>query len=116
MRHQGVLDLTRTKHSEHNSVAKAPTKHQVKTQQTRTALLHSARQIFVRDGFLACRIEDIAADAGYTRGAFYANFASKEELFFALMQQEADKHAARIHAILRKHNNVGDRLAALRSY
>ena len=116
MRHQRALNLTRTKRSEYKSAVKAPTKHQVKTEQTRTALLRSARKIFVRDGFLACRIEDVAADAGYTRGAFYANFASKEELFFALMQQEADKHATRIHAILREHKDVKDRLAALRSY
>jgi AcrR family transcriptional regulator len=67
-------------------------KHQQKTQATRRKLLEAARRIFVRDGFEAARLEDIAAEAGHTRGAFYANFQSKEELFFALLEQEATQH------------------------
>lgn len=92
------------------------TKHQARTEETKSALLISARRIFARDGFQACRIEDIAADAGFTRGAFYAHFSTKEELFFALMQEEVDKHSARIHALIVKHDNAEDRLAALRDY
>jgi AcrR family transcriptional regulator len=49
--------------------------------------------VFARDGFEASRIEDIAAEAGRSRGAFYANFSSKTEVFLALrtraMQQKA---------------------------
>jgi AcrR family transcriptional regulator len=55
-----------------------------RTQATRTALLASAERIFARDGFEAARIEDIALDAGRTRGAFYANFDGKAEIFIAL--------------------------------
>jgi AcrR family transcriptional regulator len=47
--------------------------------------LLAAEQTFARDGYEAARLEDIAARAGYTRGAFYANFASKEDIFFALL-------------------------------
>jgi AcrR family transcriptional regulator len=92
------------------------TKHQERTEQTRSALLLSARHIFARDGFQACRIEDIAADGGFTRGAFYAHFDTKEDLFFALMQQEVDKRSKRIRASIAKHNNLKDRLAVLREY
>jgi AcrR family transcriptional regulator len=55
-----------------------------RTQATRSALLASAERIFARDGFEAARIEDIALDAGRTRGAFYANFEGKAEIFIAL--------------------------------
>ena len=47
----------------------------------------AAEQTFARDGYEAARLEDIAARAGYTRGAFYANFESKEDIFFALLEQ-----------------------------
>ena len=97
-------------------VPKAPNKHQERAEETRRILLKSARLIFARDGFDACRIEDIAAAAGYTRGAFYANFETKEELFFALLQEETDGHAARIRAILERYDSVDRRMAALRDY
>jgi AcrR family transcriptional regulator len=95
---------------------RTPNKHQQKTEETRQALLESARTVFARDGFQACRIEDIAADAGYTRGAFYANFDSKEELFFTLLQAEANQRSTEIHQVLSGCTTIQDRWAALRSY
>jgi AcrR family transcriptional regulator len=56
----------------------------LKSERTRVELLRAAEMIFARDGFEASRIEDIAAEAGRSRGAFYANFASKTEVFLAL--------------------------------
>jgi AcrR family transcriptional regulator len=56
----------------------------LKSERTRAELLRAAEVIFTRDGFEASRIEDIAAEAGRSRGAFYANFASKTEVFLAL--------------------------------
>lgn len=54
---------------------------------TRQDLLEAARHIFARDGFEMARLEDIAAAAGKTRGAFYANFRDKEDVFFALFEE-----------------------------
>jgi len=56
----------------------------LKSERTRAALLRAAEVIFARDGFEASRIEDIAAEAGRSRGAFYANFDNKTEVFLAL--------------------------------
>lgn len=56
-------------------------------EQTRRALLDAAARVFVDRGFAGSSVEAIAAEAGYTRGAFYSNFASKEELFVALLQE-----------------------------
>jgi AcrR family transcriptional regulator len=54
---------------------------------TRRDLMNAARRIFARDGFELARLEDIAAAAGKTRGAFYANFRDKEDVFFALFEE-----------------------------
>ena len=55
--------------------------------ETRRALLDAAARVFVERGFVGASVEAIAAEAGYTRGAFYSNFESKEELFAELLQQ-----------------------------
>ncbi|WP_028932285.1 TetR/AcrR family transcriptional regulator [Pseudonocardia spinosispora] len=59
--------------------------------QTRARLLESALAAFAELGFHATSIEEICDRAGYTRGAFYSNFASKDELFFALFDENAEK-------------------------
>lgn len=62
---------------------------------TRQRLLDSALEVFVEDGFGAASIEMIADRAGFTRGAFYSNFASKEELFIELTKQQFDRRLRR---------------------
>ncbi|MGQ7932943.1 TetR/AcrR family transcriptional regulator [Paraburkholderia sp. D1E] len=57
--------------------------------QTRAHLLAAAKRLFVERGFGATSLRDIAAEAGYTQGAFYSNFASKEELFVELMRERS---------------------------
>jgi AcrR family transcriptional regulator len=57
-----------------------------KQAQTRAALIDAARTVFLRDGFDGASVESIAAEAGYTRGAFYSNFDSKEQLLTELLQ------------------------------
>jgi AcrR family transcriptional regulator len=54
---------------------------------TRKQLVDAAREIFARDGFELARLEDIAAAAGKTRGAFYAHFRDKEDVFFAIFEE-----------------------------
>lgn len=54
---------------------------------TRADLLGAAARVFVQRGFQGSSVEAIAAEAGYSRGAFYSNFASKEELFAELLQE-----------------------------
>jgi AcrR family transcriptional regulator len=53
---------------------------------TRTALLASAANVFTRRGYQAATVDEITESAGYSRGAFYSNFASKEELFLTLIE------------------------------
>jgi AcrR family transcriptional regulator len=52
---------------------------------TRVELLRAANRLFVRKGFVATSLADIAEEAGLTKGAVYSNFDSKEDLFLALL-------------------------------
>jgi AcrR family transcriptional regulator len=93
----------------------APNKHQQRTEQTRRKLLEAGLRIFVRDGFEAARIEDIAAASGHTRGAFYANFETKEDLFLALLEQQSVKRVTELHAILERCKTPEGAVKALRA-
>jgi len=53
----------------------------------RAELLRAARRLFVRNGFAATSLADIAEEAALTKGAVYSNFESKEDLFLALLQE-----------------------------
>jgi AcrR family transcriptional regulator len=55
---------------------------------TRDRLTDAAYEVFAETGFHAASVEMIAERAGFTRGAFYSNFDTKEELFFALAERE----------------------------
>ncbi len=57
-----------------------------KQAQTRERLLAAAERVFLRRGLQGSSVEEIAAEAGFTRGAFYSNFNSKDELFVELLQ------------------------------
>lgn len=53
--------------------------------QTRERLLEAAGRVFIRRGFIGSSVEEICAEAGYTRGAFYSNFESKQQMFVELL-------------------------------
>lgn len=55
---------------------------------TRARLLESGREVFARKGFVAATVEEISEQAGFTRGAFYANFKDKHELFWELVERD----------------------------
>lgn len=55
-----------------------------KAERTRSELLAAAARVFIAKGYEGASVADIAQQAGYTKGAFYANFASKEELILEL--------------------------------
>jgi len=64
---------------------------------TRARLIDAAGAVFAERGFYGASVEEIAERAGFTKGAFYSNFETKEDLFLALLDQriEADMAALR---------------------
>jgi AcrR family transcriptional regulator len=93
-----------------------PSKQRARTEATRRKLLEAAERIFAKEGFEAARLEDIASAAGYTRGAFYANFESKEDIFLALIEQWISGRIEEINSLLRQHNTPAKRVRALREH
>ncbi|MFV0532249.1 MAG: TetR/AcrR family transcriptional regulator [Cumulibacter sp.] len=55
--------------------------------QTRSALMHAARPVFADVGYHAATLEQIAREAGYSKGAVYSNFQNKAELFLAVFDE-----------------------------
>jgi AcrR family transcriptional regulator len=54
---------------------------------TRSRLMRAAAEVFSRRGMQRGSIDEVVQEAGYTKGAFYANFRSKEELFLAMLDE-----------------------------
>jgi len=111
----------RKKRSEHRSepakaTAAVPSLQSVRTERTRRALLSAAEKIFARDGFEASRIEDIAAEAGRSRGAFYANFENKTEVFLALRSLAARRRARAVKERIHGISGHAERYAAIHNY
>ncbi|MEU4192603.1 TetR/AcrR family transcriptional regulator [Kribbella sp. NPDC026611] len=67
---------------------------------TRARLLEGALEVFAERGFHGASVEDICERAGFTRGAFYSNFASKDELVLALFQATTDRLLEQIESLL----------------
>ncbi len=62
--------------------------------QTRADLLAAARRVFLRRGFHGASLDEIAEEAGYTKGAVYSNFADKDALFVALLDERYEGRVA----------------------
>jgi AcrR family transcriptional regulator len=71
-----------------------------KQQHTRSSLLRAASKLFCRNGLEGASVEQVAQAAGYTKGAFYANFKSKEELFLVMLDERFSRELERIDRAL----------------
>ncbi len=67
---------------------------------TRACLMQSAATVFARRGLQQASIDEVAEDAGYTKGAFYANFKSKEELFLAMLDERFTERIEGIESVI----------------
>lgn len=65
-------------------------------EQTRERLLESAHALFALKGYEGTAIDEISADAGYSRGAFYSNFRSKQEIMAELIANGFDSDVEQI--------------------
>ncbi|WP_345653945.1 TetR/AcrR family transcriptional regulator [Streptomyces siamensis] len=68
-------------------MAKRVTKRRLETNER---LLDAAEQAFAEHGFHGVSISELCARAGYTSGAFYSNYGSKDELFLALFTRRSE--------------------------
>jgi AcrR family transcriptional regulator len=67
---------------------------QERKSQTRERLIDAAGAVFAQRGFEAATLDEVAAAAGYTKGAVYSNFASKTDLVVALLERRISSQSA----------------------
>ena len=60
----------------------------------RTLLLAAARRVFLARGYYAATLELIADEAGFSKGVVYSRFASKADMFLALLEDRIEERAA----------------------
>ncbi|MGJ7901134.1 TetR/AcrR family transcriptional regulator [Lysobacter sp. 1R34A] len=78
--------------------------------QTRARLIETARQLFVANGYAGTSIRDIADRAGYSQGAFYSNFASKEEVLLELLRGHMEAEAAQLSELMDSGRRTPERI------
>src|SRR5512132_2261999 len=82
-------------------------------QQTREELLTAAEACFVSHGFHPTSVDQVAEQAGYTRGAVYSNFASKEDLFFSVYERRVEGFLPELERALAGAADVGEALLSV---
>ena len=76
-------------------------------ERTRQELLEAATRVFARRGFHGASVDDVAADAGYTTGAVYSNFAGKEDLFLSAFEHQIARHAREVGEAVAERGTAG---------
>lgn len=82
---------------------------------TRDKLFEAAARVFEEQGIGGASIEALAAAAGFTRGAFYSNFKSKDELIIAMLEDHLEQTVRRNLDLLARHKNLADFIEALKT-
>ena len=83
--------------------------------QTQDRLIEAAREIIINEGMEATSLEHICKAAGFTRGAFYSNFSSKDSLLAALAEEEYAGLIERLRATVERWSAPGDEAAPARA-
>lgn len=80
--------------------------------QTRMRLIETARQLFVEHGYGGTSIRDIADGAGYSQGAFYSNFASKEDVLLELLKGHMEAEGAQLSQVMESGGRTPEQIFA----
>ena len=85
--------------------------------QTRERLVETAQQLFVSNGYGGASIRDIADKAGYSQGAFYSNFSSKEDVLLELLRRHMEAEATQLFKVMgNEQQEPGQMLAELEAW
>src|SRR3954451_1001348 len=83
--------------------------------ETRDKLFEAAARVFEEQGISGASIETLAAAAGFSRGALYSNFKSKDELIIAMLEDHLEQTVRRNLDLLARHKNLADFIEALKT-
>jgi TetR/AcrR family transcriptional regulator, transcriptional repressor of aconitase len=87
-----------------------------KRQETRAKLLQSAEQLFNQGGYEKASVDLIAENAGFSKGAFYSNFESKETIFLELLESRKRREIEALESLLAQEMSGEELLSAVRNY
>ena len=76
---------------------------------TRSLLLDAAEEVFAEKGFAPATLDDIAHTAGYTKGAIYKHFATKEDLFLAVSDRYWRRYFDNFAEVMSSARQIGAR-------
>jgi AcrR family transcriptional regulator len=83
--------------------------------ETKTRLLESAAQLFARGGYEGASVDLIAESAGYSKGAFYSNFGSKEAIFLELLDTHKRREIEALAQLLAMDISASELLSMIRN-
>ncbi len=90
--------------------------HEERKKETRQLLLESAVETFAQLGFHGASVDKIAEHAGFSKGAVYAHFNSKEELFLAILEQQMKLHVNNIHQVIDQQHSFSHFIETMDEY
>ncbi len=82
-------------------------------EETRNRILAAARRVFAKHGYTGASLDEVAANAGLTKGAIYWYFASKSEVLLALVEERRERQARTLPGAVRRFTESDDPVAAL---
>jgi len=94
----------------------AKNRPQARTLATKAKLLDAAQALFAEQGFEKTQLEEVAARAGYSRGAIYAHYSSKEDLFLELMEHRVHTKFAIVRGQIDNEPDISKRPAIFKRW
>ena len=87
--------------------------HAERKRRTREGLVAAALRVFLEHGFHGASLDEIAEQAGYSKGAVYSNFAGKDELFLAVLDAQFERRARVLAGVLLDHDDLAESYRAV---
>lgn len=84
--------------------------------ETRKLLLESAFETFSKLGFHGASVDKIAEHAGFSKGAVYAHFHTKEDLFLAIVEQQMNLYVRNIRQVIGQQQSLSHFIATMDEY
>lgn len=84
-----------------------------KREETRQKLLTAAFGVFARNGYERATVDEIVRDAGFSKGAFYVHFNTKEDLFRAMLEERAGSMQAALLQVIDADASLRDNIRSL---
>ena len=91
-----------------SSSSPPPRQHRIPRAETRRRLIQAAAVVFTDKGYDATTLEEVAAVAGFSKGAVYSNFDGKQQLFLALLRERIEERLEAVAHVTREGGTASD--------